>query len=640
MSASYIKIGGELVQDAVLMLVEVDQKLNQHWWCRVECRQSSDRRIAVEDALGKDFQVLTKDQQGAEHILFDGFVLDSELDYEIYGSFLARITGVTHSYKLDVAPQEAYFRKKTLQDVANALTAEDGLSADITVPAKPPKNYVQWGETDFTFLLRMADDHHAWIRPTPRGIQIFDKFQSGTQVEWCAEDGLVSFEVTGRLAAPSFSGTHYSARSMKSSDFQGVQKAPEFTGAGGRMVAAVQRASADVPSGYIHLDPRAATSDEYKELLERESVRSIGAGIFARGRSFNEAVQAGCTLEVSGPIDAKGTYGVTEVLHRWTRTGYHNEFRCTPWKNFLAPKRPDPKPMRGLVTARVVDHNDPRKMGRVKVQYDWQEDGETGWIRMTTPHAGADRGFMFMPEKGDEVLVAFEHGDAERPYVVGCLWNGVDQAPRSEFWGGDIENNDVKRIVTKSGHRIQLSDKEGKEAIVIATPSKLKIAMLEKADETGRSMILMHSADGDIFVSAPKGRVHFRSKYFSREVGAAGSTSGAGGGGAAGGSAAHSLVGPGADAGAAAASTGHHHAAAVAAAAVGTKKKKKTWVEIKLVDGDGKPVAGEPYRIELPDGEVRNGTLNSQGLARIEGIDPGACKITFPKRDKRDWRKH
>ena len=162
---------------------------------------------------------------------------------------------------------------------------------------------------------------------------------------------------------------------------------------------------------------------------------------------------------------------------------------------------------------------------------------------MTTPHAGADRGFMFMPEKGDEVLVAFEHGDAERPYVVGTLWNGVDQAPRTQFWGEDIPPNDVKRIVTKSGHRIQLSDKQGKESIVIATPSKLKIAMLEKADETGRSMILLHSEDGDIFVSAPNGRVHIQSKYFSREVGGSGSTSspqttqgkaGAGGGAASG----------------------------------------------------------------------------------------------------------
>jgi type VI secretion system secreted protein VgrG len=172
-----------------------------------------------------------------------------------------------------------------------------------------------------------------------------------------------------------------------------------------------------------------------------------------------------------------------------------------------------------VVSARVVDHNDPRKMGRVKIQYDWQEQGETGWARMATPHAGGDRGFLFLPEKGDEVLVAFEHGDPERPIVLGSLWNGVDSAPRTEFWGGDIEPNDVKRIVTKSGHRLQLVDKDGQEALVIATPSKLKIAMLEKADETGRPMLLLHSVDGDIVVNAPNGRIHVQSAFFSREVG-------------------------------------------------------------------------------------------------------------------------
>jgi uncharacterized protein involved in type VI secretion and phage assembly len=126
---------------------------------------------------------------------------------------------------------------------------------------------------------------------------------------------------------------------------------------------------------------------------------------------------------------------------------------------------------------------------------------------------------MFMPEIGDEVLVAFEHGDPERPYVIGCLWNGVHQAPRDEFWGGDIDPNDVKRIVTKSGHRIQLVDKEGKESIVIATPKELKISLIENTDETGRSMITLHSENGDIFFSAPNGRIHFHSKLFSREIG-------------------------------------------------------------------------------------------------------------------------
>jgi uncharacterized protein involved in type VI secretion and phage assembly len=138
---------------------------------------------------------------------------------------------------------------------------------------------------------------------------------------------------------------------------------------------------------------------------------------------------------------------------------------------------------------------------------------------MITPHAGGERGFMFMPEAGDEVVVAFEDGDVERPVVLGSVWNAVDQAPRKEFWGGELEANDVKRIVTKSGNRVQFVDKKGKESMVLATPKDLKISLIESTDETGRPMLTLHSANGDILLSAPNGRIHFHSKSFSREVG-------------------------------------------------------------------------------------------------------------------------
>jgi hypothetical protein len=77
----------------------------------------------------------------------------------------------------------------------------------------------------------------------------------------------------------------------------------------------------------------------------------------------------------------------------------------------------------------------------------------------------------------------------------------------------------VKRIVTKSGHRIHIVDKQGKESIVLATPKELKVSMIEKTDETGRSMITLHSENGDIFLSAPNGRVHIRGQFVSEEAG-------------------------------------------------------------------------------------------------------------------------
>ena len=65
----------------------------------------------------------------------------------------------------------------------------------------------------------------------------------------------------------------------------------------------------------------------------------------------------------------------------------------------------------------------------------------------------------------------------------------------------------------------------------------------------------------------------------------------------------------------------------------------KTWIEIELVDEDDKPMPGEKYRVETPDGSVAEGTLNEQGVARIEGIDPGDCKITFPNLDQEAWER-
>src|SRR5581483_3585220 len=133
MPASFLKIGGELVQDALLQRVEVAQELNRHWWCRVECRQTEDRRVPVEDLLGKDLQIVTRDQAGAERVVFDGFVLEAGLLYEVFGSFTARLTAVTRSYKLDLSAQETYHRKQTLAGVAQALCGNDGLDAQLSV---------------------------------------------------------------------------------------------------------------------------------------------------------------------------------------------------------------------------------------------------------------------------------------------------------------------------------------------------------------------------------------------------------------------------------------------------------------------------------------------------------------------------
>jgi type VI secretion system secreted protein VgrG len=519
MSLPNIKIGDDLLQDALLASVEVIQELNQHWWCTLVCRQTEDKRIPVESLLGRSVSIKTVDEDGVEHLHFAGFIYNVRLVYEVWGSYTAQLVAVSSSYGLDVTAHKQYYAEQTLSSIAETVADRSSLSVAVNVSGSKALNYVQYGETDFSFLNRIVDDYGAWLRPKEGGLEIFDSFQRGSTVSWRGEGDLIEFSLSGTLAPAGFNGSHYDHHAMASSTFDQVSKPPVFYDAAQQLTSAVQAASKQLPPGFEPQRARAMTLSDYQTQLQAESERSMGAAVTGAGQSRNQTLMAGNTLQIDGALDAKGTYGLTKVTHQWTKQGYTNHFICTPWKNYRNPQPPAVRTWNGIVPARVVDHNDPKKMGRIKVQFFWQEDGATHWARATSPHAGPDRGFMFMPEVGDEVAVAFEDGDPERPVILGSLWNGVHTQPRADFRGEDVATNDVKRIMTKSGNRIQMSDKQGVETIVLATPNNNVIKMTEKADKTGRTNITIESRTGDIVLHAPNGRVHIESKFYSKDIG-------------------------------------------------------------------------------------------------------------------------
>ncbi len=164
----------------------------------------------------------------------------------------------------------------------------------------------------------------------------------------------------------------------------------------------------------------------------------------------------------------------------------------------------DAQRLYGVVVGLVTNNQDPDKWGRVKVKFPWLSDqDESNWARMATPMAGKSRGFYFLPEVDDEVLVVFEQGDVRFPYVIGVLWNGKDLPPIDN---GDGKNN-LRMIKSRSGHIIQLNDEDGKEMIEIidkSTKNSIKI-------DTANNMISLTS-DQDITLSAPKGSIKLEAK--------------------------------------------------------------------------------------------------------------------------------
>ncbi len=514
---------GEYSPDCILERVEVVQEINTHWTCIVELRQGPDHRFPIEDALGKDLMVEGFDESGESTVLFGGFVLRVKHKYEAYGSARAVITGITKSYKLDVAKRCDFFPTPSITAIAQQLAGEVGIEAAIqeVEEKEVPYFYTLWHQTPFEFLKKLADDHGAWIRPDGDGIQINGVFdQPNTKLEWRKDGGgLIDLEVCGELRPASMDGTFHDYKQKKSMAYTEIKEEAEFFGSVQPMVDAVKAQSSEqLPPGYIGEHSRIWDFSDYEDLLKRESVRSIGGALTVSGVSRNCAYYVGDQIEIDGVFDSGGTFGVLKIVNTWTRQGFLNRFWCTPWKDFMTREAPAMQKWHGVVSAHVAANVDKRKVGRTGIHHTWSKsDQPTPMVRTAQPNAGADRGFYFKHEIGDEVLVTFVDGNPEDPVVVGAMWNGVDKPPNDDMWGGEYEENHAKCIVTKSGNRIRINDKEGKEAIIISTPNKNRMTFMECSNENGRPSIMLHS-DGDIFFSAG-GRIHLKSADYSREIG-------------------------------------------------------------------------------------------------------------------------
>lgn len=165
----------------------------------------------------------------------------------------------------------------------------------------------------------------------------------------------------------------------------------------------------------------------------------------------------------------------------------------------------------------VTDNDDPEKLGRVRVQFLWQAGDKnlcTHWLRIAQPHTGGGKGFYFIPEIGEEVMVAFEGGNAERPYVEGSLYHGEARPDESHY----SEGNDIKAIRTRNGHTIEIHDEgEGgyiriydnqKENYILTFSTDEKLIKLESTGNIelyAKNDIIMH-ADNDMKIEVGNNR--------------------------------------------------------------------------------------------------------------------------------------
>ncbi|WP_126653975.1 type VI secretion system Vgr family protein [Chryseobacterium aureum] len=178
---------------------------------------------------------------------------------------------------------------------------------------------------------------------------------------------------------------------------------------------------------------------------------------------------------------------MTEVIHEVDTLGrYKGRFEAIASDTGYIPTPEFTMPIAQPQIATVISNTDPLGQGRITVRFDWQLHDTTNFIRMMSPDAGGtdqitqNRGYVAIPEVGDQVMVGFVHNHPDRPFVMGGMFHG------GTALGGGVDNH-LKSIQTRSGIRILMNDAEGSVNII---------------DPSGNNYLM--DGKGNIIVTAPK----------------------------------------------------------------------------------------------------------------------------------------
>jgi type VI secretion system secreted protein VgrG len=492
--------------------VEVVQELGQHTKCRLFFTRDRDTDLAVDAMLGQELRITIEDDAGVVEV-FEGVVMEGTQNHQLSHGSAFRLEGRSRSIAME-RRRTTYFPASTVGDVIRRL----GATLAGSPLAGDPLEYVQFGETDFEFLRRLADENGMFLRTSGPTVEVRSEFDDvGPTIVWGRD--LMSVTASCRSANNSVAGAAHLAQEKRDHRFRGVTKNATWMNGAAQLSAAAERAArqrrdAEGDGLVEELPSRSRTFKAGRAYLEQESTRALGTTVFVDGVANNPKLRAGdtVTLEESAAfaLPTRGTLGLIRVTHSFDGQLYSCAFTATPWKHWTNQERPQRETIAGPTTGTVVDNVDPERMGRLKVRLRWHDAGEsTRWLRMTVPYSGNTRGLQFLPEVGDEVLVAFELGDPERPIIIGALWNGKDLAPTDE-------KNAAKRIVTRSGNTVQFFDEDpGNERIELFSATGQTWVQL--ANNGGRPLVTIHS-EGDISLEA-KNEIRLSCKTLTERIG-------------------------------------------------------------------------------------------------------------------------
>lgn len=482
-------------------------------------------------------------EENAAEINYRGIILsasgarsNSEYYINVYSS--------SYDALLDDNPSCKSFESMTLGDIIRDVVDDySNIDAEIDPRFTETIPYcVQYNESNYQFIVRLAKRYGEWVYNTGEKL-VFGNLPQGESVKlvYPSQD-IPSYNVDLKMQHVAFSHVASSYNSYDANQKEGLE---EMQREYNTLSQNVFQASQDC---YTKQTLQNLHSGGYADDDGRETILNVSTKTQARGQKATMVTYSGRTfcskLKIGGILLIEDNYItnpisnekspvnqdeilITQLSHHFSKDYvYSNNFVGIPVACDYPPYfNTDVYPVSPSCRAKVKDNEDPNNLGRVRVQFDWQAQLDdsmmTPWLRVAQPYAGGGKGFSFIPEVGEEVMIDFEGGNAERPYVKGTLYNGVGN-PDSLWLPDSNSHNQIKAIRTRNGHTIEIHDEGNdgyiriydneKENYILTFSTDQKLIKLESTGNIelyAKNDIIMHaghdinaSADNDIFIAA------------------------------------------------------------------------------------------------------------------------------------------
>jgi uncharacterized protein involved in type VI secretion and phage assembly len=458
--------------------------------------------------IGQDARIEMKHRDGSGENLFNGVITNVAFVGHHGTQNQIKISGCSPTIKLDGSKTMDSFMDKNLSAIVSEAVGNSGNGGNVTASPKFSGGIdfiCQYEETAFEFLNRLSRIYSEWFFYD--GITCyFGKPGTGKVENVTFEADITQMSLSANMIPSKMKRYHYLVHDDKGIDMD----APDSVqGVSGYHEVSKSMSSSIYTSGAVLPAEAAVKTDrELEDLARAEKTRAVAGMLTLSGESQTSKVKIGKTVAVRLPESMQttkkevGEFLVIEVTHEYSAKGeYRNTFTAIPSRMDNIPMSQVYFPKAYPQIATVKSNEDEKKLGRVKVEFQWQKakGKTTNWIRVQTPDAGKsdeapkNRGIVFIPEKDDIVMIGFEYGDPNRPFVAGSIFSEKVSA-------GGKDKNKIKSITTRMGSKIEfdeekgsitVKDKNGSDSTIVLHGDKtISITAADKITLTAREIII------------------------------------------------------------------------------------------------------------------------------------------------------